>query len=479
MDSVDFLEIGQFSAIDGIMKKIIIILFAFTVSTTVFSQSRIHYFIDGSTMSHNFNAAFAPEHGYFAIPVLGNINVSSTGNLGLYNLLYPLDNGSLGTFLHPDVPADLAMSRFRDMNNLGVNMQTDILNFGWFTKRNSFWNISLGLDADMGIGIPKDLFKALKVGMVSDPTSYSVAGLGVNANAHAHLAVGYSTPICDWLRIGAKLKFVASAADAYVHVDKLDLTMASDQWTVASKAAGTIYGSFLNFELDEDGKITGIAPDWSKPGLAGMGGAIDLGLEYAAPKGSPVYGLRAAASVTDLGFIYYSKDNIRKAESPDGTFVYDGFEGIGADMNVNDQLEGMKKDLYGLIELTEVTAEKDEARMLTTKFYASVDYSFLKDKMNVGLLYSAKFGRYFDEHELTVAWNYSPAHWFNVALSYSMVNTRSTIGWMISFLPHKGLNFFIGSDYTAFDYSPVGIPVKGSYLNANIGLCVPFGPKRL
>lgn len=459
------------------MKKILTIFFILTISTVSFSQSKIHYFIGGSTVSHNFNAAFAPEHGYFGIPVLANINIATRGNLGLSNLLYPLDNGSLGTFLHPEVSADIAMSGFGKMNNLGANVQMDILNFGWFTKRNSFWSITAGVNADMGLGIPKSLFKALKVGMVSDPTVYSIANLGLEANVYGHVSLGYSTPICDWLRIGAKLKFIASVADAYVDAEKLELSMASDKWMVSSKAIGTIYGAGLDFVYDENGNVENIKYDLSKLGLAGMGGAIDLGLEYTAPKGSVLHGLRASASVVDLGFVHYSKDNIKKVSSPDASFVYEGFEGIGENMDIEDQLNVLQENLSGLIALKETHVGQNETKMLTAKFYAGVDYSFLKDKMNVGLLYAAKFGHLYDEHELTVAWNYSPAHWFNIALSYSMLNTRSTIGWMISFLPHRGLNLFIGSDYTAFDYTSVGIPVKGAYLNANIGICVPFGPR--
>ena len=44
--------------------------------------------------------------------------------------------------------------------------------------------------------------------------------------------------------------------------------------------------------------------------------------------------------------------------------------------------------------------------------------------------------------------------------------------------PRKGLNVLLGSDYTAFRYSPQGIPVKKAFLGVNLGVSVPIGQKQ-
>ena len=122
--------------------------------------------------------------------------------------------------------------------------------------------------------------------------------------------------------------------------------------------------------------------------------------------------------------------------------------------------------------------ESDKILRLTTKFYAGVDYSFLKDKMNVGLLYVGHFSPLRDHHEMMVSFDYAPTEWFDVALSYSYMNTRTSIGWLLTFTPGKGLNVLLGSDYTAFRYSPQGIPVNKAFLGVNLGVSVPIGQKQ-
>jgi len=104
--------------------------------------------------------------------------------------------------------------------------------------------------------------------------------------------------------------------------------------------------------------------------------------------------------------------------------------------------------------------------------------------MNVGLLYSARFGRFRTENELTIAWNYAPVRSFDIALSYSLLKTHSTIGWLITFVPKKGIGIFLGSDYTPLNYTALNIegiklpvPAKEVMLDVNFGLTISLGGK--
>ena len=61
------------------------------------------YFLDNSVNAHKLNPAFAPRANYFQLPVIGNLGAGAYTNLDMGTFLYPLDNGKLGTFLHPEV----------------------------------------------------------------------------------------------------------------------------------------------------------------------------------------------------------------------------------------------------------------------------------------------------------------------------------------------------------------------------------------
>ena len=102
--------------------------------------------------------------------------------------------------------------------------------------------------------------------------------------------------------------------------------------------------------------------------------------------------------------------------------------------------------------------------------------------MNVGLLYSARFGRFRTESELTLAWNYAPVRSFDIALSYSLLKTHSTFGWLITYVPKRGVGIFVGSDYTPLNYTALRVhgvklpvPAREFVLDVNFGLTISLG----
>ena len=93
-------------------------------------------------------------------------------------------------------------------------------------------------------------------------------------------------------------------------------------------------------------------------------------------------------------------------------------------------------------------------------------------------------GRLRTENELTLAWNYAPTRGFDIALSYSLLRTHSTIGWLITAFPKRGLGIFFGSDFTPVNYSalnleglPISIPVpkKELILDVHFGVTISLG----
>lgn len=467
------------------MKKILSVISFLTLGAILLSaQSRTSYFVRNSTQNHYMNAAFVPDQGYVGVPFLNGFDIQLGGNFGPSTFLYPLSNGKTGLFLNEEVSSEAFLAGLRNNTSLDLNFGYNVVDAGWFTGKDSFWTISLGMDVNVDSSIPKEFFRFLKNGMTTNPQSYTIENLGIGAQAYAHLSLGYSRGLDELvkgLRVGAKVKLLASVADLQMQVDRLDLNMSSDAWTVNSLGSARILGGGLVPSFDEDGYLNGLGFEPFELGVGGFGMAFDLGAEYTISEGTPVDGLRFSVSVTDLGFISYGKNKSRIL-SADGSVRYEGIENIGGDEDISSQLNGITDELMGLASFTEQEVSGSQNGSLAATLYAGVDYSFLDDKMNVGLLYSARFGRFRTENELTLAWNYAPVRSFDIALSYSLLKTHSTFGWLITFVPTRGVGLFVGSDftplnYTAFNIEGIKIPVPARELmfDAHFGLTISLG----
>lgn len=79
------------------------------------------YFTDGYTFAHQLNPAFDNDHNYFSIPVLGNINIGTRGNVGLGSFLFPYKNGQLTTFMNSSVSAEEFLGGLKDNNRIGAS----------------------------------------------------------------------------------------------------------------------------------------------------------------------------------------------------------------------------------------------------------------------------------------------------------------------------------------------------------------------
>lgn len=423
------------------MRKIIFTILAFAVSVTAMSaQSRTSYFVRNSTQNHYFNAAFVPDQGYVGVPLLSGFDIQVGSNFGPYTFLFPMSDGKTGLFLNPEVNADSFLAGVGNTTFLDAGIGYNIIDAGWFTGKDSFWTISLGVDVNVDSSIPKELFRFLKQGMETDPQHYSICNVGVGAQAYASLSLGYSRgldKLVKGLRVGGKVKFLASVADVQMNIDRLDIDMSSSSWNVSALGTGHILGGGLVPTFNEEGYVNGFGLDRSAIGVGGYGVAFDLGAEYTISEGTPVDGLRFSVSVTDLGFISYSKDKSRIFKA-DRAFEFDGFENITSEEGLESQMDQVVQDLMGLASFSEEKVDKAQNCSLAATLYAGVDYSFLQDKMNVGLLYSARFGRFRTENELTLSWNYAPVRSFDIALSYSMLKTHSTFGWADNFRSQEG-----------------------------------------
>nr|MDE7150613.1 hypothetical protein [Bacteroidales bacterium] len=388
------------------------------------------------------------------------------GNLGLGALLYPLENGKMATFLHPDVSAEEALKGFRKNNHLNVNADVSLLSWGWY-EGTSFWSVDISAHVHGDVNLPYEAFEFLKCGMTGDPTEYRLKNIGLNAQAWASLALGHARAVTPEWHVGGKFKFLYSALDLSANLPRTDLLLSGDIWKAQTNGTGQIHGvlrpnvagdSLDGFGLGSFGKD------------AGYGIAFDLGFEY---RPNYVHGLRFSFGLTDLGFIVYKKQTGAELTAS-GEVVYEGM-----DLKTDGSGEWNLNADFGL---TANVPSKAYCRAMFARMNAGVEYDFYLDMFSVGLLSSTYLNWHHVTTELTASINMKLLHWLSLSVSYSFLKTRQSIGWALNITPKWGLNFFFASDYTPLVYNRVKldgatVPMPSRQINAQFmfGLSIPIG----
>ncbi|MDR2906678.1 MAG: DUF5723 family protein [Bacteroidales bacterium] len=500
------------------MKKIIFIILTAIVAMNVQAQTpRTSYFMDKYYNRHQRNPALSPARGYVNIPVVGNFYVGLESNLKLADFLYPVntENGKkLGTFMHEDVSSKEFLKKIgRGGEMLNFDANINLLGFGFYTKKNRFWSGELNVRANGGLNIPKDFFAFFKEMDLSDGHEYNWKNLNGSARAYVEVAVGHSRDINENIRVGAKLKFLSGAGDARFQVNDMSLYTSREAWRFRADADVSVLGGMVNFK-DSAGIVKDFEiADFEVANVLNFGGALDLGVSYKLDDllGTlipilPLKGFTASFGITDLGFISYKKSSQAKFEkSIEYTGVrleYDNDNEDGNNDNNNNNNNTtesgntIKADIDYLIDQFEDIMDNMRtvgdggtvSRGLRTTTNVGLEYSFLKDKMSAGLLWSTHFGLPKVYNEMTISYNLRPVRWFSLSLSSSFAHGFfRTAGWAMNFTPKYGLDLFIGMDYVPFAWTPpigdnwplpFGLPIHDLNVNVNFGVSVPLGGNR-
>lgn len=439
------------------------------------------YFLDNSLLRNRLNPAFTPRTNYFSIPVISNLGVGVHGNVGPADFLYP-KNGELYTFLNQNVTLEEFSRNLPKRPVMDLEMDTDILNFGFFTAKDSFWSVDVGVRLDAQVGVPRDFLIFTKQGMGQSGREYSLSGFDIFQTSSIYASVGHSHDL-SWLvkglRVGGKLRFFFPMEHIGLSLGESSMHLSQDQWKVNTDAYGVVASSFMDVNPDalgEEGEEF-LNVDPSRIGLAGFGFSFDIGAEYRLSIGSVVDGLTFSLAALDLGSYFFGKNKVQGFESK-GEAVYEGMNDLelGDSPDAEDSADALIDEFMELANLEDSVMPRYHTIGTRGKLLAGVEYPFLKEKMSVGLLYSGKFGYSKMLNELTLSYNLNPCRWFNMGLNWSFLNSYKTLGWMVEFTPKAGVNFFVGSDYTFFEVMPnVPLPVDKLWFNARFGLSFVIG----
>lgn len=472
-------------------RLILLFFICLGVKNDVYAQiPRSTYFIDKSHSRISLNPALRPESSYIGVPFLSGIGVNmQTNTINLDNFTFAIPGNKRATFMHSDVTTEQFLSNLSNDNYISADVGYNIFSMGFY-KGEGFWNIDFGVKANVDVNLPKSLFRLVKQGFEQDaPTTYDIGGVSATANSYIELGVSYSRPFLNnSLMLGLKTKLLGGIANMDLEAESLNILTDDNKWEASSKVRlnASAPGIKPKYSLKDNGleMIDGFdTSNWGK--LSGFGLGFDLGAVYdfknlaGTLDGFSADFLRnlvVSTSLTDIGFISWSKGNSTHLASsgepvtvyPDYTIHKDG------STSIEDIFDDMLDDFEQAINLKEQKA-KGRTTGLRMTWNLGMEYDILQDKLSAGLLYSNRFGNYFNRQEFTLSGNYKPLSWLATSLTYSFVHSNfDTFGWALYLSPRKGVNFFVVSDYIIPNVSPEWIPTTTKAINVQFGFTIPM-----
>ena len=467
------------------MKKIIYSIAAalLLIPSVVSAQANLRsgYFLNGYIYKYKMNPAMAPDRGFFAFPVLGNLGLGLETNLGLSTFLYPTENGPLTTFLSQKVSNEMFLANIAEGNKLNTNLDLGLIALGFRTGK-SFHTVDLSLRADVGMNVPGSLFRFIKVGGSMGENSWDISNIGARGMARAELAYGYSRSIGKHLRVGARAKLLFGVIRADIAMDRMRLEMGAERWAVEAQGTMHMSGPISFMTKGESGNSSSSADwnvlDWtaidtdrvmeaiSSPS---MGFAFDFGATYDFLK----Y-FTASFSILDLGAMTWK--NSMSAVTPETAWHFEGFESLDTD-NMEEQIANMTEELGNAFNFERTESGITQTTSLAATINAGIEARMpFYERLSFGLLYTQRIEGEYSWSEARLAASVAPVNWFSITTNYAFSHFGHSWGGAINInLP--GFGVFVGLDSFAplLNVTPQYIPIDALNTNLALGINFNFG----
>ena len=320
-----------------VMKRYIVPLLIAMLAVNATAQTSLSlYHMEVIPQSSMLNPARAPRCNVFAsLPATTSMRFET--NIKMSQLFQQVD-GKWHFLTDKEFDYSDLNRRFKK-NGARVNGQANItiFNFGW-RQDEGYWSFNLNTHLEASMSMPSAFLTMLDKGL-PDGTRLDFTSLRVNMNAYHELGIGYARNLDEQLAIGGRLKYLSGIGAFKTKIDKFEVSTGRDAWTFDVDGNG--YLSLpVNMNPDKDGIIHADSIEWKDltageivgrtlPGFHNPGAAIDLGAEYKIDEN-----FKVSASVTDLGFIVWSKDANR-------VYAKNAYKFDGVDVEFNDFFDGI------------------------------------------------------------------------------------------------------------------------------------------
>ena len=456
-----------------ILRTLVVLALALTCSALHGQVLRTSYFMEGAQYRMALNPALVPERGYVNLPVVGHTNESVNSDvLGVDDVIDIIKNGGDDDYYTTQEFYD----KLNDRNKVMANMGSELIGAGWWHGK-GFMSFSVGVKANGYVDVPKTLFafmRDMKGFNENDYSDYSrdLSNAEFNLEAYTEIAMGYTRRINDRLRVGGRLKGLLGQGNLNLNVghavvqSNLKGVPSDIAWTAVGlselvyvrgtgsiDATATLQSSVqgLNYIIGDRGYIERARFKPRDMGVAGMGAAIDLGVAY-----NVTEDLEVSAAINDLGFISWSNANteglVFDSSHPGDPRRFSGLIGSGESINLH------------LLRLVPDEEQRSRTTTLASTLAVGCQYSILKEKLSLGVLFTDRFSHLSEGAELTFSVNYHPRNMLDFSLSYSPMRCGgSSLGLAMKLGP-----LFVGTDYMYFGS-------KTKCCNALVGLSIPLG----
>ncbi|MBQ8542332.1 MAG: hypothetical protein IJ436_02535 [Bacteroidaceae bacterium] len=441
---------------------------------------RTGYFMDGNIYRYRLNPALQSTRNHVAVPVLGGVQVSAMGNVGVGNFLYdsPYNGDELVTFMHNSVSADEFLGDLEDENIMRMDLDFTLLSVA-FNAFGGVNTIDLTVRSNTGMNLPYGMFEFMKK-MGND--DYSFSDMKMQTRNFADLSLGHSRKINDALTVGGRVKFLFGLGYADMTFDQMDIHTSGTRWEIAAKGEANIAlgGAFkYSDEKTVSGKTVVDGYEDISVGMQGFGMGIDLGATYDLSE-VLVDGLTVSASITDLGFISWS-GAANAAIAPEDKYVFDGFENMGIhspengaqSTTLDDQWSSMRDDLEDFFAL-EDKGESSVTTGIGAKFNIGAEYKMpFYNKLSAGFLYTHCFDDVFSYNQASLVLSLSPNKVLDFAVSGTVTDYGTGFGAMAN-IHCPGFGFFIGTDCFLSKVNKQFVPIEDMNASVSFGINVPF-----
>ena len=453
------------------------------------------FFLENAPMRHLVNPAFQPvSNGYVNFTPLGYMSFWSGNNsVTMRDVIYNY-NGKTITALHPEGgDREKLYKAFRKATLTDMQMTLNILGFGFRYKENGYININITEHIDAGFALPRDMFRFALMGGMKDldgVNSYDLSQLGIHVTGYTEISGGYSHKINEHWTVGGKLKILLGQAYIGMRNKDLDIDASIKKWQITGNGRVDIASPILalvpskvswreyeNIKLADAIKDMNVL-DFITP--AGYGAAVDIGATY-----KPIEQVQISFALNDLGFIYWTKGKTYKttidtAFTGVGDFKYDHYV-VDDKFSADSLWQDTKKSLMDFAKGLHSNEGSDGfARIVNMRLNVGVDANFFNNILGVGVFSKTTLYNYRLYEELTIGAAVRPCNWFNLAVSYSLINNGkfSNIGAGLSFMPYDGINMTLAMDYipTSYAYSgKIPTPYKSKGVNLALGFSIVWG----
>ena len=456
-------------------------LFVFAAPTARSQELETGYFLGGNPYAFRMNPAFQSERNIFSL-ALGGTGLGAWSNLGISSLFYPGSNGYLYTFMSDRVSPEEFQRKIGQNNRLNLDARVNVLTVGFWADRR-FFTVDLNVRSLNAVSAPYDLFDFLKGGSRSGG-SFDFSGTGVRAKEFVELAFGWSKNYDNVFNVGFRVKALFGLAEGEILAENMKLTMASDRWEIQSRSVLNASSPSLVYKRDgEDLDIDSIDFGNDRFGLAGFGGAVDLGASW-----NVLPLLTLSAAVLDFGPMRWNREI--QGVSPETTYTWSPSDQQGSASDTwEEEMDEAASALSGIFRFKDHSGSGGKFEMLPFRVNLGAEYRMpFYERLSVGLLYQGRGGASFSRHMGRFSLNWNPLDFLSVSTGTTLSKMGQNIGFALNLHP-AGVNLLVGCDYIPFhtvDIAPLVkdvpytiVPRDQMKLNLYIGLNLALGRSRL